>query len=101
MDIQTTIKSRRIEYLHYLTTRKESEMIYKFCSTQWKYPTNQEDWNEMVKSDLEDFGITSDLDYIKSKTSLSFKNIVKVKAKEFAFFKFIERINNYKMNNLL
>ena len=101
MDIETTIKSRRIKYLHYLTTRKESEMIYNFFSTQWKYPTNQKDWTEMVKSDLEDFGISNDLDYIKSKSSLTFKNIVKVKAKEFAFFKFMERKSIHsKMNNL-
>ena len=55
----------------------------------------------MVKSDLEDFKITIDLEYIKSKSSLSFKNLVKVKAKEFAFNKFMESKNNHsKMNNL-
>ena len=95
VNIETTVKSRRIKYLHYLTTREESEMIFKFFTTQWKYPTNKKDWTEMVKSDLEDFKITIDLEYIKSKSSLSFKNLVKVKAKEFAFNKFMESKNNH------
>ena len=39
MDIETHIKSRRINYLHYLCKLKESEMLAKNFNTQWKYPT--------------------------------------------------------------
>ena len=72
MDIETTIKSRRINCLHYLTTRKETEMLQQFFMTQWKYPTNKKDWTEMVKLDLLDFGIPANLDFINSKSKLSF-----------------------------
>ena len=27
-----------------------------FVITQWKYPTHQKDWTELVKGDMEDFG---------------------------------------------
>ena len=33
-----TIKSRRINFLHYLVTREKKEMLNKFVLTQWKYP---------------------------------------------------------------
>ena len=32
------IKSRRINYLHYLVTRSEKEMLYKFFIKQWLQP---------------------------------------------------------------
>ena len=101
LDIETIIKSRRINYLHYLCTRNESEMLYKFFSTQWRLPTNRKDWTEMVKADLEDFDISADLDLIKAKSADSFKNMVKVKSKEFAWKKFMgDKIDHSKLDNL-
>ena len=88
MNIETIIKARRINFLHYLATRKETDMLYNFFKAQWKYPTTN-DWTEQVKIDLEDFGIKINLDYIKSKSTNTFKQLVKVKAKEFAFSNFM------------
>ena len=68
VDIETMIKGRRINYLHYLCTRKDVEMISTFFYTQWKYPTNKHDWTELVKVDLEDFEIPADIDFIRSKS---------------------------------
>ena len=102
MDIKTIIKSRRINYLHYLTTRKETDMVYKFLVTQWKFPTNKKDWTEQVKLDCSDFGISDDLAQIKSKSKLSFSNLVKSKAKVYAFRKLIEqKMGHSKMDDCL
>ena len=85
LDVETVIKSRRINYLHYLVTRDSAEMLSKFFLTQWKYPCNSKEWTEQVRADLDDFGIQVDLDFIKSKSECSFKNLVKVKTTEYCF----------------
>ena len=36
MDIKTTIKARRLNYLYYLCKGKENKMLFQFFSTQWK-----------------------------------------------------------------
>ena len=54
---------------------------------QWFNP-DKGDWCELVKEDLEDFGIHNDFDYIKSIKENTFKIMVKNKA------------NNHALNNL-
>ena len=101
MDVETTIKARRINYLHYLCTRKENEMLSHFFNTQWKHPTNHKDWTELVKHDLVDFEIPVDLEFIKSKTKLSMSNLVKTKSKHYAWKKFMEsKLEHSKMDKL-
>ena len=90
LNIGTIIKARRINYLHYLVTRDNDKMLAKFFQVQWKYPTRG-DWVEDVRQDLIDFGINESLDVIKSKSEYSFKNLVKKKAYEYAFYSFLEK----------
>ena len=78
------IKSRRIKYLHYLLQRKEEEMIYNFFVYQWFNPKSG-DWCELVKKDLCDFDISSDLSWIKSQSKHGFKKYVNDKTKTFTF----------------
>ena len=101
LDLDTIIKSRRLNYLHYVITRKESEMLSLFFNTQWKYPTNKKDWVEQVKIDLDDFDIPVDLDFIRKKSHLSFKDLVKRKAKERMLQKMLEKKSTHsKMKDL-
>ena len=90
LDINTILKARRINDLHYLANRKPEEMIQRFFIAQWKYPCKQ-DWTEQVKEDLNDFNIPSDLEFLKSKSKSSFKKLVKKKAKEFAFKSYLQK----------
>jgi hypothetical protein len=76
------IKSRRLNYLYYLTKRSETEMLYKFFITQWNYPSVKGEWTEQARLDLAEFDICDDLQWIKSKSKLTFKNLVKAKARE-------------------
>ena len=69
------IKSRRINYFHYLLTRNKNEMLYKFFITQWFNPTKG-DWTETVREDLSDFGMSPDIEYYE-KGKYSIKNEVK------------------------
>ena len=63
-------------------------MLFNFFKAQWKYPA-MNDWTAQVKIDLEDFGIKIDLDYITSRSTNTFKQLVKIKAKQFAFSNFM------------
>ena len=78
-----TIKSRRINFLHYLVTREKKEMLNKFFLAQWKYP-DKNDWTLQVKSNLEEFGMSVDLDWIRKQSVFKFKNLVKNYARELA-----------------
>ena len=84
MSIGTIIKARRINFLHYLLTRNESEMVYKVFCAQWNRPVRN-DWTVTVRQDLKDFNIEEDLQAIKSKSKGAFKKLVKGKALEFEF----------------
>ena len=67
ISISTLIKARRINFLHYLVTCKESEMIHKLFKAQWDYPIRN-DWTNQVREDLLEFGISENLEVIKSKS---------------------------------
>ena len=100
IDIGTLIKAKRINFLHYLCTRNETEMLAKFFQAQWKYPGSK-DWTETVKEDLDDFEIPQDLKYIKSKSEISFKNLVRTKSKEFSWNKHMTaKMSHSKMDDL-
>ena len=77
------IKARRLNYLHYLVSRRENEMLHNFFITQWKYPVVRGEWKEQVKLDLSEFDIVEDLQWIKSKSKLAFHKMVKAQAREF------------------
>ena len=82
LSIETILKKRRINYLHYLLNRKEDEMLYTFFTTQLNNPTPG-DWTEQVKLDCLDLNIPFDFEYMLSKSKESFKNMVKIKAEEY------------------
>ena len=77
------IKSRRLNYLNYLVKENEDSMLSKFFHAQWNNQVKH-DWTSQIRSDLDDFGIPGDLDYIRSKSKDSFKRLVKAKALDYA-----------------
>ena len=100
LNLETIIKARRLNYLHYLATRNINEMLYKFFATQWRHSTVG-DWCLQARLDLSDFNLPEDLDWIKSKSKYSFKRLVKTKAKEFALYNFLEKKESHsKSKNL-
>ena len=99
--INMVIKSRRLNYLHYLATRVESGMLHKFFITQWKYPEKRNDWTEQAKLDLAEFEIPEDLDFIKKKSKLSFKQLVRSQVREISLEKLLNAKQKHsKMINL-
>ena len=86
----TIIKARRLNYLHYLTTRKPDEMLYKFFVTQWSH-SFEGDWCVQARQDLADFDIAEDLTWIKAQSKYSFKKLVKLKAKEFSLYTLLDK----------
>ena len=91
LNIETILKARRLVYLHYLLKQEESSMVYKVFITQWKYPATKNEWTEQVKIDLNDFGFSDDLSEIRTISANSFKNCVKKKAKEYAFYRYLQK----------
>ena len=76
------LKSRRLNYLHYLVKENENSMLSKFFYAQWNSEARN-DWTAQIRLDLADFSLPEDLDFIKSKSDFSFKKLVKVKALEY------------------
>ena len=89
LDIETIIKARRINYLFYILRKSQSDMLYRFFIAQWRYPSKQ-DWAELVKKDLIDFNLPTELDLIKSKSEYTFKKLVIKKSKQYAFNNFMK-----------
>ena len=84
------IKARRVNYLHYLLRRQENEMLYQFFIVQWHKPSRG-DWTETVKKDLKDLNIPCDFEYFRSKSTESFKKLVKLKARALALKMLLEK----------
>ena len=98
--IGVILKARRVNYLHYILTREESEMLYTFFITQWHNETPG-DWTQQIRIDLEDLKIPCDFEFLKSKSDFSFKAMVKIKAKEYALNILTDRQRKHsKMSNL-
>ena len=98
--IGTIIKARRINFLHYLLNRKETEMIYQIFSVQWNQPTKN-DWTNLVKQDMQDFKMEINLSSIKKKSAMAFKNLVRKKANEFEYNQLMKMKQTHsKMSNL-
>ena len=66
------IKSKRINYLHYLLKKRSSEMLSMFFNAQRRNPCKG-DWINSVKQDLVDFGIAFDTENIINTSKQSFK----------------------------
>ena len=58
--------------------------MYTVFITQWRQPT-EGDWTLQARLDLADLGMEDDLEWMKQKSKQYFKNLVKVKVKEFSF----------------
>ena len=57
-------------------------MLHKFFLAQWNHPAPRGEWTEQTKLDLQEFDISEDLEFIKSKSEFVFKKMVKQKAME-------------------
>ena len=101
LPVHCIVKERRVNYLHYILKSDKSKMLYKFFMAQWEDPVRQ-DWTELVKADLDDLGIKLSLEEIERKSKMSFKNLVKIKIKEFALDSLnMVKIKHSKMDNIL
>ena len=78
LSIGTTIKARRVNYLHYLATRNEREIVFKVFIAQWNRPVKN-DWTLTMNQDLRDLNIEENILLLKSKSSESLKKIVNKK----------------------
>ena len=87
--IRTILKVRRVIYLHYLLKLDKSEMLSKFFFAQLENPVKG-DWTIEVQANLEELGLPTNLCEIKNMSKNVFKNLVKKKAKEFEFQRFLE-----------
>ena len=84
LPIGTVVKARRIIYLHDLVNQNHTEMLHQFFITQWNKPTRG-DWTELVKEDLNDFGIDEDLVMLQQMSKGKIKKLIKAEARKYAF----------------
>ena len=95
------IKSRRVNYLHHLATRIQTSMLSSFFKAQWEYPSKKNEWTEQVKIDLGQLGLSDNLNWIKKKSKLAFKTLVKKQVSEVALIELLNlKETHSKMANL-
>ena len=85
----TIIKVRRLNFLHYLLKLKPTEMLSKFFQAQWYSPVKS-DWTTEAKQNLEEFGITTNMEEIVKMSKTKFKNLIKKKAQDYEFKRLME-----------
>jgi len=90
LPISTIIMGRRLNYLHSIIKSPKDGMLYRVFITQWLYPCNG-DWTQQVKSDLADLGLDSSLQWLESKSKLTFKQIIKKSLSEFTLKKLLKK----------
>jgi hypothetical protein len=88
MTIGTIIKARRLNFLQYLVKLPKDEMLSRFFHCQW-LESNQHDWTNQVRIDLEELDLPVDLEEIEKKSIFSWKNLIKKRAKEFELRKLL------------
>ena len=77
-------------------------MCWKIFITQWEFPFTRGEWAEQVRGDLEMFGICDELNWIKSKSRLTFKALVKKQARELALVTLMNKKEKHsKMDDLM
>ena len=84
MRVSTIIKARRLNYLHYLAKLNKSDMLYKFFWCQW-LSEQKDDWVNVVRKDLKDFGICLELNQIEKYSSQRWKLYIKKSARKYEF----------------
>ena len=82
MRIQTILKCKRINFLHYIIKSDSEKSLHRFFKIQWMFP-DKNDWTETVKQDLKDFDIENDLENFKTHSKEKFNKFVKNRAKEY------------------
>ena len=89
--IRSIIKSRRLNFLHYILHEDKQSLMYSFLQAQLDQPTRQ-DWGQTVLADIEEFGLSLTLNRIERMSQFTFQNLVKEKQKKYT----LEYLNNVK-----
>ena len=94
------ISSRRINYLHNILKRNESETILRILKAQNDNPLDG-DYINLVKKDLELLGLSYDDKFIKSMNKIKFKAFIKDKIAKAAFqFLLNEKLDKSKVKDI-
>ena len=97
--IQTIIKCRRVNFLHYLISSNKEKSLHKFFMAQWNYPVRN-DWTHDVKKDLNDFGIIDDLEVIRTTSKEAFKRLVKMKARDYERIELLNKVDKEELSKM-
>ena len=99
--IECILKQRRLNYLHYLLTRKKQSLLYKFFMTQLVNPSPG-DWTVQIKEDLEDVKIQMSLSEIEKMSKFTFSKLVKSKIRKYTLEKLMKKKEKHsKMKNIV
>ena len=93
--IRFILKSRRLNFLHYILSDKEDSLLSKVFRAQCEKPVRG-DWVNTVRNDLQKLNIHLDFERIKSHTKESFKRLVKehVNTEAFKYLKNLQQTHS-------
>jgi hypothetical protein len=92
------IKTKRLNFLHYLLTLNKEELLSRFFSAQVNNP-GKGDWSLIVEQDLEDFGLDVKFKEVQDFSKEVWKQKVKEKCAESAL-KYLKSNVKSKLSNL-
>ena len=84
LPIRYIVKSRRMNYLHYILNENKQSLVYQFLQVQLQQPIKK-DWGSQVRKDIEELNLGVQLEDIENIPKNTFKKLVKTKIKEHAF----------------
>ena len=100
LPITYIIKSRRLNFLHYILNRPDNDLLKKFFNIQNKYRVKN-DWILTIQEDLELLGFPVNFEKIRTIKKNQFKKSIKEKVKMLAFQYLIKLKDEHtKMSNL-
>ena len=84
LPLRYILKSRKLNYLHYILNEDEKSLKYQFLQIQIKNPTKK-DWCSEVRRDMKELNIGTEIEDIKDMPKTTLKKLVKSKIYEQAF----------------
>ena len=84
LPVRYIVKSKRLNYLHYILNEDKNDLIYQFLQIQLQKPT-MKDWGSEVRQNIEELNMGVSLEDIEKIPKSTFKQLVRTKIKEHAF----------------
>ena len=94
LPVSYVIKSRRLNFLHWILSEPENSLVRRFFNAQLSSPIKN-DWVSQVKDDIIKMDIHLSFDEIEEMSKEAFKDLVRTRVRTKAFSELLNRQNSH------